>query len=244
MSFGGYHPYPRRFGGGRPLLRIVHDSLNASRGSGVDASDSSTTAWVENMAFARAIVFHGYGVNARLALQWDPRHVTDMLSRWETIFRIVPAPTQTESERRGILTLRFRRFLEAAAFHSRLVSRLSDELGEIFGAVEYLSAANAKVHVPDSSYPWGTVLAGAPWESTVANILILLVKPAGYTESDFYDAAAKASIALDGLLPSWCTFSWYRAPANGVPISVIGGPSQAGFYLDNDHNLDNSVFDA
>jgi hypothetical protein len=166
-----------------------------------------------------------------------------MLSRWEKIFGIVPAPRATEYDRRRVLVRRWQRFRDAAALHSRLLARLRAEVGEVFSAVEYIDVTNAVIHVPDASYPWGTIATGAPWTSTVAHILVLLVKPAGYTEGDFYTAASKVAPALDGLVPAWCTFDWYRAPAAGPAINVSGGPSQAGFYLDNDHNLDNSVFD-
>ena len=38
------------------------------------------------------------------------------------------------------------------------------------------------------------------------------------------------------------TVDWYRAPELGTPITVSGGPSAAGFYLD-ERNLNESVFD-
>jgi hypothetical protein len=243
MGYGGYHPYPRRFGGGRPRLRLIHDALNAARGTALDASDPENLVWLENMAHARAVCFDGYGTNDRMALQWDPDRVTDFLPRWEKIFGIRPAPSATAHERRVELRKRWRRFLDASALHSRLYGRLQSELGDVFVAIEYIDVANALVYAPDATYPWGAVLDGYPWYSTVAHILVLLQKPTGYSEGDFYDQAAKILPATDGLLPAWCTIDWYRAPASGVPVSVSGGPSMAGFFLDNDHNLDNSVFD-
>lgn len=244
MGYGGYHPYPRRFGGGRPLLRLVHDSLASGRGSALDATNSSTVAWVETMAHARAICFDGYGTSRRLAMQWDPARTTDMMGRWETIFGVPRAPGTTDYDRRQTLVRRWRRFLDAPALHSRIVSRLTLEVGEVFHAVEYISYANAVIHVPDLSYPWGDEATGLPWYSTTAHILVLLTKPDGYSEATFYEAASKVGPALDGVIPSWCTFDWYRAPAAGPSIDVAGGPSAGGFYLDDEHNLDNSVFDA
>lgn len=243
MGYGGYHPYPRRFGGGRPRLRIIHESLAAGRGDALDASTRGTVAWVETMAHARAICFDGYGTNDRLALQWDPDRMTDMLPRWERILRIIVPPNATAADRRAVVRRRFRRFLEASAFHSRLHKRLTEELGDVFVAIEYISVDNAVIYAPDATYPWGTINLDHPWYSTVAHILVLLRKPEGYSEGDFYEVAAKVTKATDGLLPSWATIDWYRAPAAGTPVSVTGGPSQAGFYLDDDHNLDNSVFD-
>lgn len=241
--YGGHAPFPKRYGGGRPRLRLVHDALNASRGTALDASNTSTVAWVENMAHARAITFDGYGTNDRLAMQWDPDRMTAFLSRWEKILGIVPAPSANEKDRRDQVRKRMRRFIEATSFHSRLYGRLKQELGDVFVAVEYIDIANAVVHSPDPSYPWGTIAAGHPWYSTVAHILVLLEKPAGYTEGDFYAAAGKVFPATDGLVPAWCSLDWYRAPIGYPAISVSGGPSQAGFYLDAEANLDNAAFD-
>ena len=243
MGYGAYFPYPRRFGGGRPLLRIVHEALNAAQGDAIDANNSATYAWTMNMACARALTFDGYGTNERLALQTDPRRMTDMLGRWERILHINPPPNATAYDRRQKVLRRFRRFLYASAFHSKLVAILREEIPEVFVAIEYIGAINAIVHVPDESYPWGSVVPGFPWYSTIAHVLIFLQKPEGYSEQNFYDAAAKVGPAIDGVLPGTATFDWYRMPASGVPIEVDEGPSQAGFYLDNDHNLDNNVFD-
>lgn len=242
MSFGGYRPYPRRFGGGKPRLEIIHESLNAQRGSAFDASNPDTIVWLENMAIARALCFDGWGTNERLSYQWDPDRMTDMLPRWEKIFRIVPPPTANGNERRAVIRARFRRFLDVTALHSRLYTKLSEVLGPAFYAIEYISVANAVVHVPDATYPWGTVAAGFPWYSTVAHMLVRLQKPTGWTEGDFYEAAGKVAPTLDPIVPAWLTFDWYRASECGAPIAVVGGPSAAGFYLDCPHNLGNQVF--
>lgn len=240
MGYGGYHPYPRRFGGGKPALEVIHEDLNAARGSAFDPVEG-TYVWLENMAFARAIYFDGWQTNQRLGHQWDPERTTDMLSRWERIFGIRRDPTKTEYERRVELTLRWQRFGSLAS-HSKLVSELEPRLGEYLYGVEYIDLANAIIHVPDGTYPWGTVADGAPWLSTVAHILVRLQKPAGATEGQFYEQAAKVIPTLDPLVPAWVTLDWYRAPADGAPIT-IGNVTAAGFYLDNPHNLDNSIFD-
>jgi hypothetical protein len=245
MAFGGYHPYPRRFGGGRhsgkPLLQVVHESLNAARGAAFDTDSETSIAAVETMAWARAIVFDGWELNARLGHQWDARRTTDMLPRWEQIFKIRPAPGASTRDRRVELVRRWERF-GAISHHARLETALEAALGDYFVAVEYISLANAVVHVPDGSYPWGTVVTGVPWYSTVAHITVRLQKPAGATEAQFYEAAGKVSFTLDPIVSAFVTFDWYRAPES-TPVNVSGGPSAGGFYLDDEHNLDNNVFD-
>lgn len=240
-SFGGYSPYPRRFGGaqGKPQLQVIHEGLNAQRGSAY-SKDSNSVVWVENMAIARAL-WAAWGTNQRLANQTNPARMTDMLPRWERILAIPVAADATDAERREAVGDRFES-LGTAGNHSRLTSVLAEELGSYFVAVEYISAANAVIHVPDGTYPWGTVVPGYPWYSTTAHTLVLVQKPSNATEDDFYAAAHKVYGILDPLVGSWRTYDWYRRPTS-TPISVLGGPSQAGFYLDDEHNLDNNVFD-
>lgn len=245
MSCGGFHPYPRRFGGsrhsGKPLTEVVYESLNAQRGAAFDTDDGTSIAAVENKAYARAIACDGWELNARLGHQWDALRTTDMLSRWEKIFGINPPPNASDNERRAVLLDRWGRF-GGTTNHARIVTALQAAIPNYFVAVEYISLANAVVHVPDGSYPWGTVAAGVTWTSTVAHILILLQKPAGATEAQFYEAAGKVYTTLDPIISAFVTFAWYRAPSIGTPINVTGGPSQGGFYLDNPANLDNNVF--
>ena len=241
MGFGGYHPYPRRFGGGKPTLQTFHESLNSQRGSALDANNSSTIAWLEDLAISRAIVYDGWHTNQRLAHQWDPRRMTDMLERWEKILKLRPLYNATEKERRDAVLERFERFV-GVANHAKLIGKLQDALPDSFQGVEYISVANAVVTVPDGTYPWGTANADFPWSSTVAHILVHISKPTGWSESQFYEAASKVGPIVDAIMPAWITYDWYRAPLS-TPISVTGGPSEGGFYLDDDHNLDNCVFD-
>lgn len=241
MSFGAYHPFPKRRGGGKPRLKVFHEALNAARGTAIDASDSTSVAWVENLAYSRAIVMDGIGANEKLANQRDPDRMTDMIPRWEAIFGIRPSPTATDRDRRDAIRKRFQRFLSASSIHSKILNVLRNELGSFFVAIEYMSASVVTPTVPDASYPWGVVSPGAPWSSGVAHILVLMTKPIGATEGDFYSAASKVLPAIDGILPSWVSVNWYRKPAIGVAITVSGGPSQGGFYLDNPANLDNNV---
>lgn len=249
MGYGGYHPYPRRFGGaGGSHLEAIHNSLNAQRGTALEASDSTTVVWLENMAFARALCFDGWGTNQRLAHQADPKRTTDMLPRWERALKIVVPRKTPDAARRRTLLERWQRFDEAAT-NARLVTLLTEELGSYFVALEYtgLSAATVRVPVYDPSihgpgpWPFG-VESGNLWSSTVARLLILLTLPDGATEADFLAQAGRVFTLLDPLVPAWVSFDWYRAPEIGAPIAVANGPSSAGFYLD-ERNLNYSVFD-
>jgi hypothetical protein len=239
-AFGGMSPFPMKFGGGKPRVQVILEGLNSDRGTAFEAGDRTKTVYVENMALARALSAT-WGTNQRLANMWVPRRMSwDVLKRWEKIMAIFPLPTDTESVRRDRIEALLARF-GRAAINGYIVELLTDALGDAFSGVEYISYANAAIHVPDGTYPWGTVLSGRPWSSTVAHILIKMQKPAGWTERDFYNAAGKVFPLLEPVLPIWTTFDWYRGPDSGA-VSVSGGPSAAGWFLDADHNFD-AVFD-
>jgi hypothetical protein len=166
-----------------------------------------------------------------------------MLARWEKIFDLRPRPDATDNERRAAMLERWARF-SGIANHAKLLDHLQSALGSYFVAIEYIDLSLARITVPDASYPWGTPNTDYPWSSTVAKILVRLQKPAGATEGDFYAEAGKVGPIVDAIAPAWVAYDWYREPAAPyAAINIGGGPSAAGFYLDADHNLDNSVFD-
>ncbi len=238
-TFGGLSPYPRRFGGGKSRVQTILESLNASRGTAYDTTWGSKV-YAINLGLARALSA-AWGTNVRLGNLWTwDRASIEIVERWERILAFVPLPTETEPDRRGRLVRHFARF-GRASFHGALHSRLVDAVGDAFVAIEHISFANALVTVPDGTFPWGSPSIYAPWSSSVAHVLVRLQKPAGYSEAEFYSAAAKAIETLDPILPAWATVDWYRP--GPISSAVSGGPSAAGFYLDDDHNLDNEIFD-
>ena len=241
-AYGGFSPAPRRMGGGKPRSKSILDSLASVRGSAFITTDRSKLVYLELLSIARAISA-AWGTNQRLGSLWDARRMdASMLPRWEAIFGLAPAVTDTLVARRARIA-KLQASVGRASLTSALAQPLSDALGPVFGGLEFITPANAVVHSPDASYPWGTVAIGSPWYSTVAHILIRVVKPAGYSEADFYSAVAQVSPVMDAYAPAYVTYDWYRAPTTGTPITVAGGPSAAGFYLD-ETNLDNEVFDS
>lgn len=241
-TFGGFAPYPRRFGGGRTRVQEVLEGVVADRGDALDATNSDTVVYVESLAIARVIAA-AWSTNERLSRLWTPMRTSmDVITRWEKILALTPTVSDTNLARRTRVQEVLERFGQPSV-HAQIVEALAEKLGDAFVAVEYIGIDNAVIAVPDGTYPWGSVAAGTPWSSTVAHILVRLQKPAGRTENDFYQEASRVVDLLDPLIPSWATFDWYREPATGTPIDVTDGPSAGGFYLDDEHNLDNNVFD-
>jgi uncharacterized protein YmfQ (DUF2313 family) len=233
--------YPRRMGGGKPTAVLLAESLAAARGTALAASNPTTAVYVETVAIARAIAA-AWATNERLGHQWDARRMTDMLPRWEKIYGLSPSPDDSLNARR-LAVEKAQQRVGQAAIPANVQQALIDALGDVFVALEYLTPTAATIHVPDGTYPFGTVAAGFPWYSTVARVFVLVVQPDEQPDRDFYAAVGRVVEILDPLLPAYMTFDWYRAPQVGAPISILGGPTRAGFYLD-ERNVNESIFDA
>lgn len=242
-SFGGSCPFPRAFGGDADMeLEALIASQNSQLGNGYN-TERGTQVNVESEAIAR-MIWGAFGSNQRLGFMCDPwKMPKETIPRWEQIMFLPNGQNLRISQRRARIAEKWARFgktINAYYLDTLLRAKASD----IYVQIEHISYDNANIHVPEAGYDFGTVAedGAAPWSSSIHHILILVEKPASYTELDFYNAVGAIPLALDTVLSSWTTFDWYRRPES-TPITVIGGPSQGGFYLDDEHNLDNNVFD-
>ncbi len=237
---GGKAPYPRRMGGGKTLVATILESLNQQRGTAYDVSESSPV-YAENMAMARALA-NAWSTNQRLANQADPLRMTDTLPRWEKILDLHPLPTDTEPVRRAAVAKAFER-IGKTFNRSRLQQLVERELGPFYLGTYYIPLALAIVTVPDSSYPFGTPNPDYPWSSNACKVLIHVQKPAGYSWGDFLEVVGRLGPVLDQALTAWQPWDWYVSPSLYAPVNVVNGPVGAGFYLDDEHNLDFEIFD-
>lgn len=246
-AYGGLSPYPRRCGGGTPRLKIILESVQTSLGTAY-STDSSALIAARNNAIAR-MISAAWGTNERLGNIADPyRMHPSLIPRWERIMAIVPPDGATESGRRDAINLRVVA-IGKNPDRQRIYDESTDVLGAAFVDLYYIPNAYAVIHVPDTSYPFGSVVenpygtfgASNPWYSTTAHFLVLTAKPAAMTEGDYHDLLATWTRRMDPIVPTWATFDWYRAPETGAAIAVPDGPSMTGMYLD-ERNLNNSVF--
>ena len=236
-----------RTGGGEnntdvPRLQRIYESLCAQHGSAY-AQDwpPATPFGIEMMAYARAICFDLFGAAERMANQSSPQGMTadGLLPRWEKIFSLSVLPTDTEPVRRVRVAVAFAR-LGILNTHQPIVDVLTMALGPIFtGTIQYTSPNLAAQWWPGYvSGPGGLSTPAQPWSSQVCSIDVELTIPAGYLSSvtggpnaAWWAALGPAVQALDSLLPSWITWSFFILSSHGT----------ACFYLD-EPNLDLEIF--
>jgi hypothetical protein len=154
--FGGLTPFPLRFGGGVPRLQTIVESLQTARGQ-LYSTSTTSAVYVENNAVARAIDRDAYGCNERLSNQFYPATTTSvtglvtngiigkgLLSRWETIFNIVPTPGEPDGTRRTNLEYAWQRLVgsnDASGLYDTVIMVL-EPLG-IFVALAYQDPSGA-----------------------------------------------------------------------------------------------------
>lgn len=234
-------PFPRRLGGGRPRYLAILEGLLSSMAAKGYSTEPSSIHYVRCMAAAREIAAT-WSTNARIGHCRDPwRMDIETLVRWEKMLKLPVTRADTVYSRRARLANHFT-LVGLPTLTSLCEAQARLAVGSRFTAIEHVPPASVNVTVPDATYPFGTVSTAAPWSSTACMMIVLCTKLDADTEGSFYEAMGRLTAALDPLMPSWMTFHWYRRPVS-TPIAVAGGPSMAGFYLDDEHNLDNCVFD-
>lgn len=228
---GGFNPSPVKFGGqAGHREEIIVESLLEADGTAF-SKDRESIVWAEREADARCIAYV-WGLNRRLTLQRDPQRMTDFLPRWEKILGIVPPPTMSAKRRRAIVELRFNTD-GATPDASTVQAALELALNGTLDFIVHTSSADSLGSVPGGTVvPGGVTLPDGDFRSTIAGVLVKVVRPAYLSDTEFYAIVAETSTALDDLLPAWVTFDWY-----------LNGGSGAGFILDDEHNLDNEIFD-
>lgn len=222
MRFGGLNPFPHRLGGRDSAVPALVEAWNDALGTAYDTTHASTVYAVNvARAFLLAALWSG---NARLSNQTDPARVSDTLGRWERIFAITPASSDSHAARRARLASRFRAL--GGPTDASITDTCARLLGDIFVGLEYTPAASAVTH-------WANTGEPSLWYSTVAHILIRVQRPSSTTITTFARRMGQLGEALQDLLPSWVTWDW----------AVFGDDGSAGFFLD-EYNLDQEAFDS
>lgn len=242
MAYGGMDPSPQRYGGGRSTVAVLVDSLGTQLGTAYDPSQG-TKVNVRLQAAARAIA-EVYETNQRMANQSDPARMTDFLPRWEKILGLYPSPSANAPQRRRAVAAK-RSMVGKKPTYQQVVDILTSTLTPIPYMLIHGSSSTANVWTPQD-WPFGNHASPPPvpsnlvqflqvypdWYSTVAELQIKVSKPAGMLDADFYERLGAMNLVLDGFLPAWTTWTWFRQDIHGSP----------GFFLNDPSNLDNEAF--
>lgn len=228
MALGARNSFPFRLGGGKSTAQAVYESLNIGLGTAFDTSDASTVT-AETSADARTIASL-WSANARLANQWDPRRMTDMLARWEAIMGVRPRSTDSANRRRARLTAKF--LALGGDTFGTLDEICESILGDVFIQLERTALADSH-----SNWPGGSPPQPDMWSSSVAHLLVRVVRPqdlGGLTLGEMFERLNELMATLHDYCASWMTIDWGWNADNDTP----------GFYLDEEMNLDGQTFDS
>lgn len=212
-TFGGFSPFPLRFGGGRRRLQTLYEALNQSLGSGYDTSDSSTVT-AETMAQARALDA-AYSGNRRMAYVMDPaRCPAEIVPRLEFIFGIRPHRSDTLPARRRVLAAAFL-VLNGNVLIEDVIATIA---GSSFIGIEIHPLSTATIRWPVNGYP-------NSWTSSVAHITIRVQIVANQTMSGFWNMRATLRRFLRGFLPAYVDFDIAIFDSNGGPCFLLDEPN-------------------
>lgn len=206
---GAYGSLPMRLGGGPEELRVIHEDLLESYGSAFDKSRGGYL-WDLCYADARAL-WAAWQCNARLLAQCNPTTATWSLSSWERTNGL-SSYGLTIGQRRKQLAEHERRQGQSTSFQ-HVVDLLRETMGDTFVEIRLLDPDDANVHVPDNTYPWGTVDNSAPWYSSVSHVAVVLQDVPGVSEGEFYERVGAMNSILQGRLSVWATYDWIKLPA-------------------------------
>ena len=241
--FGGLTPFPLRMGGGVPRLQNIVESLQLARGE-VYSTSIRSAVYIENNAIARAIDRDAYGCNERLANQFYPGKTSSvtapgigrgLLSRWETIFSIVPSPGKPDPLRRATLMASWERVVgsnDASGIYDTVVKVLQPQ--GVFVGLVYQDPNPETTIAPGSNgvtLPQATVYVasttGFPTEGIVVvdgSYVAYTGIVGGVTPNFTGCTGGTATLATGDSLASTETASWWPYHPNPFPNPFIPTP--------------------
>ena len=208
MPQGGLAPFPKRFGSSQGgSLEAITKSLVASRGPLFDPNDTTTIAWVESHAIARAI-WELYETADRARNQFDPMRMSDFVPRWESILGISPMPSANMNDRRKAIAKRFGALL--GGLHLGPLYALLRFYSDISATLKTWRTTDTGVisHVYQSiAVPGGvTISADGRWGSSIHSLTFICAQPATMAWADFVARMGELEADLYDTLSSWTTY--------------------------------------
>jgi hypothetical protein len=213
VGFGRKNPFPFRFGGGESTLDVLHEALLDHYAPAWDVDDS-TEKNAEAYAQALAVTFV-WIANNRMANQGQPLKMIEVLPIWEQACGLRPTRADRAVVRRRRLAARLRGVASNAL--SDIEDACSNLLGDNFIQIDVTPTQ-------DEMTFWPAELPGPPGFEWCSNRLTVRVRMGkqGLTDSEFDALVGELDRLLDGIWPSWMTYSWYTSRGFHVDVSRLG----------------------
>lgn len=197
MAFGRYGGFPRRFGGGAPVLLQEHQAVLDALAPGYDVGEDSP---IYDEVFAHALAVSTiWALNKRLEGSMIPARMLETLTTWEQSMRLRPKRADSLQTRRAAVAAKF------LGLASNTISTIYDVCAALAGSV-FLGLA--QVDELDAIWYAPGINPGPPgfeWTSNRATIAVRLERT-GIPDAVFLDLVQRIQVALTALVPAWMTF--------------------------------------
>jgi len=194
-------PFPLRFGGGsHQRIRRIFDTIRENVGDGLNSEMSATHVpanVAEDIAAARCLAMADRAIDRRLTQAGDPRKLTTMLYRWESILGITPSATDGDGLRRRRVAARLLGNYDATS--SGLLSAMSEAFAPWRVALSFVPFGGEVAFWPGVGSP-------AQWFSTMAVVTVNYYYPPNASDADKLSRESAARESLDNHLPAWACF--------------------------------------
>lgn len=194
----------------RSDLQAIVTSLLAQRGDAI-TNEVSSVVWIEAQSHARAI-YNLWAVLLKMSRQFDPRTMTDFLSRWESIMGLAALPTDTIQDRQARLTAKF-----AMINKPPNTQNVKDILELALDGI-FLDLINTTDDQAIAAFPGGVPITGGitnildeSWLSTIQKLFIEVIHPSYMNDNTFYNTVNQIAPLLNSFLPAYDTFSWFTS---------------------------------
>lgn len=198
IGLGSGNPFPLMLGGGDSVEDVELEALLDAYAPAWDRAEDSAN-YAECLACAQLIAMV-WAANERLRNQTVPERMLDVVTDWESILKLKPAPSDTDFDRRSRISSALR------GLAGNTLTDINDVcatlLGSNFDELVFQDEAETITY-------WPGVNPGPPgfeWMSTRLKLGVR-INQGRLGIAEFSDKVNALSRTLDLMLPSWMTYA-------------------------------------
>lgn len=204
--FGPYGSFPRQLGGGKPVVETLHEDLLAGYG---DAFSKERGGYLWSLTYADACaLWASWCTCYRVLSESNPATAHFLLDWWERFYRLSIYGLNLTGRRRQLAE--HEALQGAQQTFQDLEATLRRRLGDTFVEMHFVPYGLDNAHVPDGSYPWGTVSSATPWGSNCSHLVVKLDDAApNVPAGEFLERVGLMEGLLNARLNAWVTYGWH-----------------------------------